>query len=72
MSPSKLFRDLVASDPALGNIRLGELFSDEFDNLSGEAQQLIWHWKGPGKTHGLSDIDLDANLLRLMQEAGYL
>lgn len=69
--PSKVFRCLIEADPSIGNIRLGELLSDEFVNLSGEAQQLVWHWKGPGKSQGLSDADLDALLLDLLRKAGY-
>lgn len=70
--PSNVFKKLVQDDPSIGNIRLGELFSDEFVELSGEAQQLIWHWKGPGKSQGLSDSDLDSRIRHLMQDAGYL
>lgn len=70
--PSKLFRDLIANDPTLANFRLAVLFGDEFEKLSGEAQQVIWHWKGPGKVQGLIDMELDAILLRLMREADYL
>lgn len=45
---------------------------EEFPNLTGEAQQLIWHWKGPGKSQGLADSDLDALLRKLLGQAGYL
>lgn len=71
-SPSQVFRRLIEADPSLGNIQIGELLSDEFIELSGEAQQLIWHWKGPGKSQGLGDADLDARLLALLRQAGYL
>ncbi|RKP43267.1 hypothetical protein [Trinickia fusca] len=71
-SPSKVFRSLIEADPSIGNLRLGELLSDEFVNLSSEAQQLVWHWKGPGKSQGLSDEDLDALLKDLFGKAGYL
>ncbi|WP_434644476.1 hypothetical protein [Achromobacter piechaudii] len=72
MPPSKLFRELVASNPALVSFRLALLFGDEFEKLLGEAQQVIWHRKGPGEVQGLNDMELDAILLRLMREAGYL
>ncbi|MBB5448350.1 hypothetical protein HDG38_006998 [Paraburkholderia sp. WSM4177] len=71
-SPSETFRQVIACDPSIGNIRLGELLSDEFIDLSSEAQQLVWHWKGPGKSQGLCDEDLDALLMKLLREAGYL
>ncbi|WP_157655575.1 hypothetical protein [Burkholderia ubonensis] len=71
-SPSEVFRTIIQNDPAVGNIRLAELLGDEFVNLSSEAQQLVWHWKGPGKSQGLSDEDLDALLAKLLREAGYL
>jgi hypothetical protein len=70
--PSAVFRKLIEADPSIGNIRLGELLSDEFVELSSEAEQLIWHWKGPGKDQGLSDENLDALLLNLLKDAKYL
>jgi hypothetical protein len=70
--PSLIFRKLIEVDPTIGNIRLGEMLSDEFVKLDSQAEQLIWHWKGPGKTQGLSDESLDAELLRMLREAGYL
>jgi len=72
VSPSEVFRRLVEADPSIGNIRLGEIMWEEFPNLTGEAQQLIWHWKGPGKSQGLADNDLDALLRKLLGQAGYL
>jgi hypothetical protein len=71
-SPSFVFRKLIEADSSIGNIRLGEILSDEFVELSSLAQQLVWHWKGPGKTQGMSDESLDAELSRLLKEAGYL
>lgn len=70
--PSEVFRTIIKNDPSIGNVRLAELLGDEFINLSSEAQQLVWHWKGPGRNQGLSDADLDALLGRLLSEAGYL
>ena len=70
--PSSVFRRLIAADPDIGNIRLGEMVSDEFVELSSEAEQLIWHWQGPGKAQGLSDDNLDALLLGLLKKANYL
>jgi hypothetical protein len=70
--PSTVFKKLIETDPSIGNIRLGEMISDEFIELSSEAEQLIWHWKGPGKSQGLSDENLDALLLDLFRKADYL
>jgi len=70
--PSVVFKKLIETDPSIGNIRLGEMISDEFIELSSEAEQLIWHWKGPGKSQGLSDENLDALLLDLFRKADYL
>jgi hypothetical protein len=70
--PSVVFRKLIADDPSLGNIQLGELLSDEFIELSSEAEQLVWRWKGPGKSQGLSDENLDGLLINLFKEAKYL
>jgi hypothetical protein len=71
-APSAVFRELIEKDPSIGNIRLGELLTDEFVDLSSEAQQLVWHWKGPGKNQVLSDDNLDALLRQLFVKAGYL
>ena len=70
--PSSVFRRLIETDPSIGNIRLGEMVSDEFVELSSEAEQLIWHWQGPGKVQGLSDENLDELLLDLLKKANYL
>jgi hypothetical protein len=70
--PTTVFRRLIEADSSIGNIVLGEAFSTEFPRLTGEAEQLIWHWKGPGKQQGLGDSDLNAHLVRLLKEAGYL
>jgi hypothetical protein len=70
--PSVVFRKLIEADSSIGNIRLGEILSDEFIELDSLAQQLVWHWKGPGKKQGMSDESLDAELLRMLKEAGYL
>lgn len=70
--PSQIFRNLITVNPLLGNIQIGEIFCDEFLNVSSLAQQIIWHWKGPGKVQGLNDEGLDAELIRLLKEAGYL
>jgi hypothetical protein len=69
--PTVVFRALVAKNPALSNIALAEMLSDEFPMLTGEAMQLTWHWKGPGKSQGLDDCDLDALLIKQFAAAGY-
>ena len=69
--PTVVFGQIIASDPSVGNVRLGELLGDESPRLTGEAMQLTWHWRGPGKSQGLSDDDLDALLRQLFVDAGY-
>ena len=69
--PTTVFKRLIKADPSIGNIHIGEMVSDEFVELDSLAQQLVWHWKGPGKNHGLSDESLDAELLTMLKEAGY-
>lgn len=71
-SPCQAFRSLIDADSTIGNIRLGEIFSEEFMEVDSLAVQLIWHWKGPGKTQGISDESLNAELLAMLQAAGYL
>lgn len=70
--PSLVFRRLIDTDPSITNIRIAELLGDEFTELSSEAIQLAWHWKGPNKEQGLSDENLDVLILKLLKEANYL
>lgn len=70
--PSQVFRQVFLSDPTMDNYRLAETLADEFVQLNGEAVQLVWHWKGPNRKQGLSDVNLDALLVPLILEAGYV
>ncbi|BBB68556.1 hypothetical protein UNDYM_4303 [Undibacterium sp. YM2] len=70
--PCAIFRELIEQDPALTNFRLSQIFRLEFINVDGLAGQLIWHWKGPGKTQGMRDEVLNEELLRMLKEAGYV
>lgn len=70
--PSSLFKKLIETNPSITNIQIGEMLSNEFTELSSEAEQLVWHWKGPNKSQGLSDENLDALILKLLKEANYL
>ena len=71
-APSRVFRQVFSSEPAMDNCRLAEMLADEYMGLSGEAVQLVWHWRSPGRTQGLSDENLDALLVPLFLEAGYV
>jgi hypothetical protein len=55
----------------MDNYRLAEMLADEYVDLSGEAVQLVWHWRSPKKEQGLSDENLDALLVPLFLDAGY-
>lgn len=70
--PSLVFKKIIAANSTISNIQLGEMLSTQFVELSSEAEQLVWHWKGPGKSEGLSDENLDALILKLLKEANYL
>ncbi|MFJ7793460.1 hypothetical protein [Pseudomonas sp. NPDC096950] len=70
--PCEVFRELISVDSTLGNVRLSELFHEEFIEVDSLALQLIWHWRGPGKTEGISDESLNAELLAMLKKAGYL
>lgn len=70
-APSEVFRRMFAADPTMSNIRLGEMLADEFVDLNSKAEQLVWHWMGPGKTQGLSDASLDGLLLPIFRDSGY-
>ena len=70
--PSRLFHEIVRADPSVSNSQLSKLFREEFENLDGLAAQIIWKWKRPGKEHGLDDKSVDAELIKLLKEAGYI
>ena len=70
-APSGVFRRIFAADSSMNNTRLGEMLSDEFVELDSLAEQLVWRWMGPGKTQGLSDANLDAQLLSIFRDSGY-
>ena len=70
--PSEVFRQLIGVDPTLTNIRLSKILRTEFVDIDSLAGQIIWNWKGPGKMQGMSDESLDAELSRMLKEAGYL
>ncbi|MEO6678744.1 MAG: hypothetical protein ABIO21_15370 [Pseudomonas sp.] len=70
--PCEVFRELISVDSTLGNAQLSELFHEEFLEVDSLALQLIWHWRGPGKTEGISDESLNAELLAMLKRAGYL
>ncbi|RON41489.1 hypothetical protein [Pseudomonas brassicacearum] len=70
--PCQVFRELIEADPTIGNIRLGDVFHEEFIMVDSLAMQLIWHWRGPGKAEGISDESLNAELLGMLKSAGYL
>lgn len=70
--PCQVFRSLIEADPTVGNIRLSEIFHEEFIEADSLAMQLIWRWRGPGKVEGISDESLNAELLVMLKSAGYL
>lgn len=70
--PSSVFKKMIADNPALTNIDLSNLFANEFISLDSEATPLIWHWQRPGKQQGLSDENIDALLVKMLEESGYL
>lgn len=71
-APSRVFRQVFLSEPAMDNYRLAEMLADQYVRLSGEAVQLVWHWRSPSRKQGLSDENLDAILVPLFLEAGYV
>ena len=70
--PSVTFRRLVEGDSSMTNIRLSQIFRQEFPNVDSLAGQLLWGWMRPGKAQGLSDESLDVELLKMLKDAGYL
>lgn len=41
--------------------------SFQFVELDSLALRLIWHWRGAGKTEGISDESLNAELLAMLK-----
>ncbi|WP_152622968.1 hypothetical protein [Pseudomonas fluorescens] len=70
--PCQVFRRLIKVDPTIGNILLSEIFHEEFIEVDSLALQLIWRWRGAGKTEGISDDSLNSKLLFMLKNAGYL
>jgi hypothetical protein len=70
--PCQVFRDLIEVDPKLTNIRLSEIFHEKFIDVDSLAMQLIWHWRGAGKSEGVIDESLNTELLVMLKSAGYL
>lgn len=70
--PTEVFKELVGAEPGLNNWELASRFVDSFENISGEAVEIIWHWQRLGGRPGLADDKVDAMLLKLLLEAGYI
>ena len=71
VAPTEVFKRMLESEPALDNGRLAARFRGYFENVSGLAEQLIWHWERPGYAPGMKDEKLDKALIELLRKAGY-
>jgi hypothetical protein len=69
--PTEVFKELLLGQ-VLNNSELASRFDDYFENVNSEAIEVIWHWQRPGGRPGLTDEEVDATLLKLLREAGYL
>lgn len=71
VKPTAILREMRRNNPDATIHDIAWEFCSEFENLSGEANQCIWHWKGGRRKVGFEDNELDQNLHRLLMEAGY-
>lgn len=69
--PSVILREMREAAPNATIYDIAWEFCGEFENLSNEANQCIWHWKGGHRNTGFEDGALDQNIHRLLFEAGY-
>ncbi len=70
--PSEVLKKFLEDHSGVDNYSLADMFHKEFPALSGDARQIIWHWKSPKESRGLSDENMNALMIRLFKEAGYL
>jgi hypothetical protein len=70
-APTSIFKEMLVGEPSLTNADIARAFFSRFEDVSTEAVQAIWHWKRPGRIHGLSDQELDKILLQYLRGAGY-
>ncbi len=71
VKPTEIFYRLRIVEPELDNSDLARRFVTYFDRLDGEALQTIWYWNRPPPRGGLSDVDVDSTLTKLLRDAGY-
>jgi len=72
---TEIFREIFSNNPELSNYELATMFRAEFRQISMEATQAIWYWKSGRsgqKGGGFNDDELNAVLILILQEAGYL
>ncbi len=73
MKPSVLFRKMLQEDPQLDKREIGYFLREKFPKIDSVVVQLVWGWEGPGAIRpGLSDENLDAHIIHLLTQAGYL
>lgn len=70
--PSAVFKKLIENNPELTTHDISVLFRNEFGKLDSQAGDIIWHWRRPGRSQGISDSELDSVLIKFFQEASYL
>ncbi len=70
--PSDVFKSILKVKPELRNADIAELLFEAFPNVGSVGRQAVWHWQRPGKLQGLSDENLNSQLLILLRDAKYL
>lgn len=72
-SPSRLFREAMASDHSLKKSDIASFFYETFENVDSVVIQMIWHWKyDDNPFYVTSDDQLDEMLRQELSRAGYL
>lgn len=70
-SPASIFKQCLLANPSLTNADISASFKEQFDLVSTDAMQAIWHWQRPGSNRGVDDKRVDQLLFHYLVEAGY-
>lgn len=71
VAPTDVFKRMLAAEPELRSLELGQRFILHFERVDGIAMQVITKWQAPGTSRPLSDETVDNWLLDLLRAAGY-
>lgn len=71
--PADVLREYLKENPESTRIQVALKFVGAFPEVDGAIHQIIWSWKRlRSRGDGLSDEELNEQLLRCLRDAGYL